>query len=149
VTVPLTTRHTRHSACIPAITAVAATALFDGVSAQAATASSSPADADRSALEWGARTRLVVMQDEGLGVQEPSIAAHGRLVAFASHDEDLVPGDTNESPDVFLHGAVTGRLQRVSVGWNGQQAKTSRCNRTDRRSVHTVRVAEGPGGADA
>src|SRR5206468_7520662 len=39
----------------------------------------------------------------------------GNLVAFDSSATNLVPGDTNQLLDVFLHNRATHRTQRVSV----------------------------------
>jgi Tol biopolymer transport system component len=39
---------------------------------------------------------------------------------------DLVPGDTNERWDVFVHDRATGRTQRVSVSTRGAQARATR-----------------------
>ncbi|MDW5328423.1 hypothetical protein [Plantactinospora sp. KLBMP9567] len=47
--------------------------------------------------------------------QEPAISADGRFVAFSSEASNLVPGDTNESPDVFVHDRRNGVTSRVSV----------------------------------
>jgi Tol biopolymer transport system component len=38
----------------------------------------------------------------------PAISAHGGLVAFESFASNLVAGDTNRSPDVFVHGGGGG-----------------------------------------
>ncbi|MFY1700622.1 MULTISPECIES: TolB family protein [Micromonospora] len=46
----------------------------------------------------------------------PSISGDGRYVAFSSAAQNLVPGDTNYSRDVFLHDTVTGSTELVSVG---------------------------------
>jgi Tol biopolymer transport system component len=51
----------------------------------------------------------------------PSISADGRYVTFASGASDLVPGDTNDTCDVFLHDRQTGETLRVSVASNGRQ----------------------------
>ena len=45
-----------------------------------------------------------------------SISADGRYVAFASLAENLVPGDTNFSSDIFVRDRATDRIERVSVG---------------------------------
>jgi Tol biopolymer transport system component len=45
-----------------------------------------------------------------------AISAHGRFVAFASRASNLVPGDTNDSTDVFVRDRVTQVTRRVSVG---------------------------------
>jgi hypothetical protein len=43
-------------------------------------------------------------------------------VAFISSASNLVPGDTNGQPDAFVRSLRTGKITRVSVGANGQQA---------------------------
>ncbi len=42
------------------------------------------------------------------------ISADGRFVAFTSFDSDLVAGDTNRWPDIFLRDQSTGGIQLVS-----------------------------------
>jgi len=49
----------------------------------------------------------------------PAISADGRYVAFHSHASNLVPGDTNQTWDVFVHDRVTGATERVSVASGG------------------------------
>jgi len=51
----------------------------------------------------------------------PSISADGRYVAFASEASDLVPGDTNDQCDVFVHDRHTGQTTRISVASDGRQ----------------------------
>ncbi|MGY6213683.1 hypothetical protein ACW73L_00880 [Methylolobus aquaticus] len=51
----------------------------------------------------------------------PSISADGRFVAFWSVASNLVPDDTNDRNDVFVHDRVTGRTDRVSVDSAGNQ----------------------------
>ena len=50
-----------------------------------------------------------------------SISADGRYVAFESDANDLVPGDTNGSSDVFVYDRQTGDVERVSVATDGTQ----------------------------
>jgi Tol biopolymer transport system component len=45
----------------------------------------------------------------------PALSPDGRFVAFWSAATNLVPGDTNDRWDVFLHDCATGETQRVSV----------------------------------
>ncbi|MBN1629533.1 MAG: cell wall-binding repeat-containing protein [Thermoleophilia bacterium] len=45
----------------------------------------------------------------------PRVSASGRYVAFHSHATDLVPGDTNGKPDVFVCDLITWTTERVSV----------------------------------
>ncbi|HVM12031.1 MAG TPA: hypothetical protein VM638_06110 [Actinomycetota bacterium] len=51
----------------------------------------------------------------------PSISADGRIVAFESEADDLVPGDTNAVTDVFVYDRGTGVVKRVSVTSDGAQ----------------------------
>src|SRR5262245_61179871 len=50
-----------------------------------------------------------------------SISAQGRFVVFNSGASNLVPGDTNEQLDVFVHDRLTGETTRVSVSSTGEQ----------------------------
>ena len=70
-------------------------------------------------------TRVSVTSDgtEANGYsRRPSISADGRYVAFASWASNLVAGDTNEMPDIFIHDRQTGETTRVSVASDGAQA---------------------------
>ena len=49
----------------------------------------------------------------------PTISGDGRLVAFASDANDLVPGDTNNTADIFLFDRHTGKLTVASVNPDG------------------------------
>ena len=55
----------------------------------------------------------------------PALSADGRFVAFASEATDLVPGDTNQRPDVFVRDRRLGATIRVSVGSGGQADRPS------------------------
>lgn len=57
--------------------------------------------------------------NDGFG---PAISADGRLVAFDSVATNLVPGDTNQRMDVFVHVLQTGETTRVSVAAGGEQS---------------------------
>ena len=50
-----------------------------------------------------------------------SISANGRYVAFWSSASNLVPGDANNTWDVFVHDMATGRTTLESVTSSGQQ----------------------------
>jgi Tol biopolymer transport system component len=52
---------------------------------------------------------------------EPSISADGRYVAFTSHADNLVPGDTNGWSDVFVRDLLLGQTSRVSLGSTGAE----------------------------
>jgi Tol biopolymer transport system component len=45
----------------------------------------------------------------------------GLFVAFHSDADNLVPGDTNRGPDVFVHDRKTGVTARISVDSAGNQ----------------------------
>lgn len=49
----------------------------------------------------------------------PALSADGRYVAFVSRASNLVAGDTNGFPDVFVHDRQTGQTERVSVASSG------------------------------
>jgi Tol biopolymer transport system component len=55
---------------------------------------------------------------------EPTVSDNGRYIAFSSFASDLVGGDTNGSPDVFVRDRWTGRNIRVSVSDAGRQGNT-------------------------
>jgi Tol biopolymer transport system component len=52
----------------------------------------------------------------------PSISRDGRYVAFYSEATNLVAGDTNGQPDIFVRDRVAGTTTRVSVSSGGSQA---------------------------
>jgi WD40 repeat protein len=55
----------------------------------------------------------------------PDISGDGRFVTFASYATNLVAGDTNGVPDIFLHDRLTGMTTRVSVDSAGAQANSA------------------------
>ena len=75
------------------------------------------------------RTRLV---SRGIGGAEGNdgdwvadISADGRFVSFTSEATNLVRGDTNHRPDVFVWERRTGRISRVSVTNAGAQVSSA------------------------
>ena len=54
------------------------------------------------------------------------MSANGRLVLINSQATDLVPRDTNERWDVFVHDRSNGKTERVSVSTGGAQARATR-----------------------
>ncbi|MCK6445453.1 MAG: hypothetical protein L6Q99_03595 [Planctomycetes bacterium] len=56
---------------------------------------------------------------------DSSISDDGRYVAFASSAENLVPGDTNSSFDVFVWDGATGSIERASVWTSGAEGAES------------------------
>ena len=51
-----------------------------------------------------------------------TLSADGRYVLLGSSATNLVPGDTNGLPDVFVHDRQTGQTVRVNVASDGTQA---------------------------
>ncbi|MBD1810558.1 PD40 domain-containing protein [Microcoleus vaginatus DQ-U2] len=58
------------------------------------------------------------------GSYNPSISADGRFVAFSSFASNIVPGDTNNTEDIFVRDRLTNTTTRVSVDSAGNQANS-------------------------
>lgn len=73
-------------------------------------------------LETGITTRISV-SDAGVEGNEYSyasgISADGRIVAYYSLANNLVPGDSNYSYDIFLHDTQSNTTRLISYGING------------------------------
>jgi Tol biopolymer transport system component len=74
----------------------------------------------------GTTERVSVASDgtegnSGASSSAPTISANGRYVAFSSFASNLVPGDTNNAQDVFVHDRETGTTERVSVASDGTE----------------------------
>jgi len=76
----------------------------------------SPGATERVSLDSGGNEA----NSQSLG---PAISADGRFVAFNSGASNLVPGDTNDSIDTFVHDRLTAETVRVSVTSQGEQGK--------------------------
>ncbi len=74
---------------------------------------------------FAAETTRVSISSEGVQGNGhshfPSISADGRFVAFHSTAFNLVPDDTNDRLDVFVHDRTLGMTRRVSVNSKGEQ----------------------------
>lgn len=71
-------------------------------------------------LSTGATTRASVQSGGGQATQSggsggTAISADGRFIAFTSSSPDLVPGDTNNMRDAFVHDLLNGQTTRVSL----------------------------------
>jgi hypothetical protein len=55
----------------------------------------------------------------------PAISADGRFVLFRSAATDLVPGDSNKAPDIFLFDRLSKQLTLVSLDLAGATAPNS------------------------
>ncbi len=75
-------------------------------------------------LDTGSTVRVSV-SSEGVAANgpsfDPTMSSDGRLVAFESLADNLVPDDTNGARDVFVHDLLTGSTTRVSVASDGGQ----------------------------
>ncbi|WP_456375717.1 S-layer homology domain-containing protein [Thiolapillus sp.] len=73
-----------------------------------------------------AQTFLVSVDSSGnvadIGSHEAHVSGDGRYVAFTSLASNLVPGDSNGNPDVFIHDRQSGVTTRVSVSTSGVEA---------------------------
>ncbi|HEU4423790.1 MAG TPA: hypothetical protein VFR67_14760, partial [Pilimelia sp.] len=58
-------------------------------------------------------------------LKPPAMSQDGRFVAFDSFARNLVPGDSNESTDVFLRDRLARTTVRVSVSSAGEQAESA------------------------
>src|SRR4028118_885412 len=58
------------------------------------------------------------------GSYNPSISADGRFVAFGSSASNFVPGDTNNTFDIFVRDTLTNTTTRVSVDSAGNQGNS-------------------------
>jgi hypothetical protein len=76
-----------------------------------------------ASAQSGVTTRVSVDSNGGEANNSSELAAisaDGRFVAFASLASNLVPGDTNDASDVFVHDRRTGR-RSACVDSRGRQ----------------------------
>ena len=62
---------------------------------------------------------------DGGSVERPAISADGRFVAFINYGSNLVDGDTNENPDVFVRDRTAETTTRVSVNSDEGQSHSA------------------------
>ncbi len=74
---------------------------------------------------------------------QPEISADGRYVAFISYASNLVPGDTNDSTDVFVRDRKADLTRRVSLSSNGDQGDSGSTDPTISADGHRVAFASG------
>jgi len=55
-------------------------------------------------------------------IETSSMSSDGRFVAFNTHANDLVAGDTNSKADIFVRDRLNATTERVSVATGGAQA---------------------------
>jgi len=79
-------------------------------------------------LQTGVTTRVSMATNgteangEVPDLNKPAISEDGRFVAFLSSATNLVAGDTNGVPDVFVRDHQTNQTVRINVDSNGNQA---------------------------
>lgn len=56
------------------------------------------------------------------GFIRPALSANGRYVSFISDAVNLVSGDTNLVSDVFVHDRTNGKVERITIGFDGAEA---------------------------
>lgn len=75
----------------------------------------------------GAQANEYSQTGTGYGSNQ-AISADGRFVVFVSAATNLVPGDTNGFPDMFVRDRVKGTTRRMSLGPGGTQANEGSLN---------------------
>ncbi len=76
-------------------------------------------------LATGAITRANTAADGTQGNDrsyDTALSADGRFVAFRSHARNLVPGNSNDAPDIFVKDLATGAIERVSTDADGTES---------------------------
>lgn len=70
------------------------------------------------------KTEIVSVNDAGeiCGGLVSGISGNGRYVVFESPSANLVPDDTNNDIDIFVHDRQTDKTERVSVNNDGEEA---------------------------
>jgi Tol biopolymer transport system component len=78
---------------------------------------------------WDRQTLVTELVSVGYGAGAPngdslipSVSYDGRFVAFESRATNLVPGDTNDSGDIFVRDRLSKQTRRVSLNSTGGQA---------------------------
>ncbi|MHB1458707.1 MAG: TolB family protein, partial [Armatimonadota bacterium] len=94
------------------------------------TAQLSPGDTDYSSdifvrNQVKKTTELISISSNGVksngSSRSPSISADGRYVAFVSNSGNLVPDDTNNIGDIFVHDRIQGMTELISFSSSGMQ----------------------------
>lgn len=83
---------------------------------------SAPASAVVAQIE-----RISVDSDENQAAgdsYQASISDNGTVIAFRSNAANLVAGDTNEWPDIFVRDLATGATERVSLTTSGAESSS-------------------------
>lgn len=70
---------------------------------------------------WPVDTNAQGVIGNGMG-SFPSLNSTGRYLGFQSAASNLVPGDTNGVPDLFIKDLETGAIERINVSSQGAQS---------------------------
>jgi Tol biopolymer transport system component len=74
-------------------------------------------------------TKRVSVASDGTQANTSSENVHisldGRFITFWSSANNLVPGDTNNRSDIFIHNLENGTTERISMGIGGAEANDS------------------------
>jgi Tol biopolymer transport system component len=73
------------------------------------------------------RHETVLAKIAGISPDSFALSPDWTRLAFISSVADLVPGDTNNAPDVFIETLATGSIERVSVSAAGVQSNGLSC----------------------
>jgi Tol biopolymer transport system component len=79
---------------------------------------------------------------------KPEISDDGHYVVFLSQATNLVPGDTNDRPDVFVRDLQDGTTTRVSLDSSGNESVLGSSTVTTAVSANGRYVTFGSGGSD-
>ena len=77
---------------------------------------------DRTTLKTNRVSISSKLKEGNSASYSPSLSRDGRLVAFVSYANNLVPRDTNRQPDVFVYNRATRKTIRISIASDGTQA---------------------------
>lgn len=98
---------------------------FDSDGALVANDTNGVSDIYVKTLSTGAIVRVSTDEDGNQAnapSQSPAFSPDGTRIAFSSLASDLVPGDTNNFPDIFVKDLASGSIARVSTTSDGSQA---------------------------
>ena len=75
-----------------------------------------------------AKTNLLISANAvGNGASDwPAISPDGRFVAYRSFASNLVPGDSNGVPDIFIYDRNSGATTLLSANWSGSASGANR-----------------------